>query len=131
ASKIFFVNSNTGWALGSVLMKTITGGITYINQITNQIPEKFSLYQNYPNPFNPTTKIKFDIATLSRGAGGVLTSLKIYDITGREIQTLVNDKLNPGTYEVTFDAGNLPSGIYFYKLITNDFVENKKLVLIK
>jgi photosystem II stability/assembly factor-like uncharacterized protein len=129
ASKIFFVNANTGWALGSVLMKTITGGITFINQITNHIPEKFSLYQNYPNPFNPVTKIRFEIP-LSKGGMGVVL-LKIYDITGREIQTLVNEKLNPGSYEVTFDGSNFASGVYFYQLKTSDYINTKKLILLK
>jgi len=129
ASKIFFVNANTGWALGSVLMKTTTGGITFINQITNHIPDKFSLYQNYPNPFNPSTKIRFEFP-LSKGGMGVVL-LKIYDITGREIQTLVNEKLNPGSYEVTFDGSNFASGVYFYQLKTSDYINTKKLILLK
>jgi len=132
--KLFFINSLTGWAIGNsprVILKTTTGGITFINQITNHIPDKFSLFQNYPNPFNPVTKIKFDIAPLSRGAGGVLTYLKIYDITGREIQTLVNEKLNPGTYEVTFDGSNFASGVYFYQLRSGDFINTKKFILLK
>jgi hypothetical protein len=109
---------NNGYAIG-------------INKTSSEVPTRFKLEQNYPNPFNPVTKIKFDIAPLSRGAGGVLTYLKIYDITGREIQTLVNDKLNPGTYEVTFDGSNYASGVYFYQLKTGDFVTTKKLILLK
>jgi hypothetical protein len=104
--------------------------LTGINNIGNNIPEKFSLYQNYPNPFNPVTKIKFDVPTLYKGGqGGV--SIKIFDILGKEIQTLVNEQLNPGTYEVTFDGSNLPSGIYFYQLRVGDFVNTKKMLLIK
>ena len=100
------------------------------------IPADFKLYQNYPNPFNPSTKIKFDIANnpLLRGVGearGVYTQLKIYDITGREIQTLVNEQLSPGSYEVTFDGTNFSSGIYFYQLNTGNFTETKKMLLIK
>jgi hypothetical protein len=64
-------------------------------------------------------------------ARGVLTTLKVYDILGREIQTLVNEKLNPGTYEVTFDGSNLASGIYFYQLKSGNFIETKKMLLIK
>ncbi len=76
------------------------------------------------------TKIKFDIpGTIKRKTLDV--KLVIFDIIGREIQTLVNEQLNPGTYEVTFDAGSLPSGIYFYKLSTRNFVETKKMILIK
>ena len=133
ASKIFFVNSMTGWALGSVLMKTTTGGVTFVNRISNTVPDKFSLGQNYPNPFNSTTKIKFDIPQhtpypLSRGER---TILKVYDILGKEVQTLVNEQLQPGMYEVTFDGGNLPSGVYFYQLSTGEFIETKKLILTK
>jgi hypothetical protein len=98
-----------------------------IRNISTEIPDKFALYQNYPNPFNPVTKIKFDLSPLSRRG----VSLKIYNITGREVSTLVNEKLNPGSYEVTFDGANLPSGIYFYRLQTDNFSETKKLMLIK
>ena len=90
--------------------------------------------QNFPNPFNPVTKIKFDIAPLLRGVGearSVFTTLKIYNITGREIQTLVNENLNSGTYEVTFDGSNFSSGVYFYKLQSGDFIDTKKMLLIK
>jgi hypothetical protein len=98
----------------------------------NSIVSSYKLEQNYPNPFNPTTKIKFDLPHLYKGGlGGVLVSLKIYDITGREIKTLVNEYLNPGTYEVTFDGSNFASGVYFYELKTNNFVITKKMVLIK
>ncbi len=100
----------------------------------NQLPKEFKLYQNYPNPFNPTTKIKFDIPP-SRGARGVPTRLVIYDVLGREIAVLVNDQLTPGTYEVewsaTGGAENYSSGIYFYRLITSEYTETKKMVLLK
>jgi hypothetical protein len=74
------------------------------------------------------------MSPLLRGVGearGVFTTLKIFDITGREIETLVNEKLNPGAYEVTFDGSNLPGGIYFYRLKTNDFIQTKKMLLQK
>ena len=86
---------------------------------------KFSLLQNYPNPFNPKTKIKVEIAKLGN------VKLVVYDILGREVAKLVNEKLKPGTYEVEFDGNNYSSGVYFYKLITNDFSEVKKMLLIK
>jgi len=99
------------------------------------LPEHFSLYQNYPNPFNPVTKIKFDIITslLFPNAliGNQFVSLKVYDILGNEIATLVNEQLQPGTYEVTFDGSGLTSGIYFYRLKTGNFVDTKKLILLK
>jgi hypothetical protein len=115
----------------------IINGIIYgdtslvgIQNINNQIPNCFSLSQNYPNPFNPVTKIKFDIPPL-KGAGGMMTELVIYDILGREAATLVNQQLKPGTYEVEWDGTKYASGVYFYKLITSDFTETKKMVLIK
>jgi hypothetical protein len=106
---------------------------TGIKQITGVVPADFKLYQNYPNPFNPVTKIKFDVAQhtpnpLSRGE---MVTLKIFDILGREIITLVNEKLNPGTYEVTFDGSKYASGVYFYQLRTGDFVNVKRMVMIK
>ncbi len=94
------------------------------------IPEKYSLYQNYPNPFNPATRIKFDIASNVKGQAADV-KLIIYDILGREISKLVNEKFQPGTYEITFDGSNLPSGVYFYKLSAGNYEETKKLVLLK
>jgi hypothetical protein len=97
------------------------------------IPDNFSLSQNYPNPFNPVTKIKFTVP-LSRGVPegrGASVNLKIYDILGREIATLVNEPLSPGAYEVEWDASNYPSGVYFYKLITAGYTETRKMVLVK
>ena len=101
--------------------------LTGITQNTNTVPEKFNLHQNYPNPFNPTTKIKFDISANTAGQ----TFLSVYDLLGRAVATLVNEQLQPGTYEVTFDGSNLPSGVYFYKLNSGNFTATKKLVLLK
>ena len=106
-----------------------------IKKTSELVPKSFSLLQNYPNPFNPSTKIKFDIINpLSRGVGearGVWTQMKVFDITGREITTLVNESLIPGSYEITFDGSNLPGGIYFYRLEANDFVLTNKMILLK
>ena len=114
---------------------------TWVKNVSNNIPDNFELYQNYPNPFNPTTRIKFSIpngfpiGTLPINTGQVgndkVVVLKVYDILGKEIATLVNESLKPGSYEVTFDGSNLPSGIYFYQLRAGDFVETKKLILLK
>jgi photosystem II stability/assembly factor-like uncharacterized protein len=106
---------------------------TSISTISSEVPSKFMLFQNYPNPFNPTTNIKFNVAQhtpypLSRGE---TVTLKVYDIMGREIQTLVDKRLQPGTYETSFDGSSLTSGVYFYKLIADGFSETKKMVLIK
>lgn len=102
-------------------------GINYINK---QIPINFSLSQNYPNPFNPQTKIKFDVPPTVRGQMSNL-KLVIYDLLGREVATLVNEELKPGTYEADWDGSNFSSGVYFYKIITNDFTETRKMVLMK
>jgi len=110
-----------------------SGFLIGVNNISSTIPNSFVLYQNYPNPFNPVTKIKFSIP-LSRGVSegrGVYTRLIIYDILGREIAVLVNNNLKPGTYEANWDASNYSSGLYFYSLITKDFTDTKKMVLMK
>jgi hypothetical protein len=105
------------------------GFVIGVNNISSEIPNSYMLYQNYPNPFNPTTTIKFTIPP-SKGARG-MTRIVIYDVLGREIAALVNEKLNPGTYEVDWDGTNYPSGVYFYKLETDNYSETKKMVLIK
>lgn len=102
-----------------------------INPISTVIPDKYLLQQNYPNPFNPTTKIKFSITPFDKGGTGGFVSLKVYNILGKEVITLVNEKLNPGEYEVTFNGSDLPSGIYFYVLNAGDYKETKKMLLIK
>lgn len=95
------------------------------NNNIGSIPERYNLNQNYPNPFNPSTKISFDIPVTS------LVSLKIYDITGREVQRLVNSSLNAGSYTFIFDGSRLSSGVYYYRIEAGDFVQTKKMLLIK
>jgi len=99
--------------------------IVGIKNISSKIPNGFNLYQNYPNPFNPVTKIKFEIPKSG------FTKLFVYDLLGRKISVLVNENLNPGIYETTFDATHYSSGVYFYKLETDGFVQTRKLVLLK
>lgn len=96
------------------------------------ITQEFTLLQNYPNPFNPSTKIRYSIPTVGRDL--ISTNkvvLKVYDVLGREVATLVNEEKQPGTYEVKFDGTNLPSGIYFYRLQAGSFLQTKKLMLMK
>ena len=135
--KILFDKFNNLYIYGSsldsvVMLKFST--LSDIRNISESTPYYYRLFQNYPNPFNPTTKIKFDIpalgSPLGRGAGG-MTVLKVYDILGKEIETLVNEKLNPGKYEVTFNASKYPSGVYFYRLITDRYNETKKMIVLK
>ncbi|RKY91698.1 MAG: hypothetical protein DRQ01_07320 [Ignavibacteriae bacterium] len=85
----------------------------------------YLLKQNYPNPFNPTTKIQFNIAEIG------FVTLKIYDLLGNEITTLVNEEKPAGSYKVDFDGSELPSGIYIYRLISANFSDSKKLILLK
>ena len=122
-----FPATDTGFVVGDngVILKTVTGGLTNAGQTNNVIPESFKLYQNYPNPFNPTTNIRFEIPQQS------LVKLIVYNILGREIATLVNEKLSAGSYETDWNGTGYPSGVYFYKIIANDFVNVKKMVLIK
>lgn len=96
-----------------------------INQISSEIPDKYNLYQNYPNPFNPETNIKFDIAKTGT------VKLKIYDLLGKEVESLYSGKLNAGKYEFKFNGKNLASGIYFYKLETENYNKILRMVLIK
>ncbi len=144
---VYFHNTNTGWFVGGFAsMKTTNGGVTFINPISTEIPKQFSLSQNYPNPFNPVTKIKFAIPPLNLPLSGQRTGfsvgdregvlLIIYDVLGREITTLVNQQLQPGTYEVEWpapsgDASQFTSGVYFYRISAGDFVETKRMVLVK
>jgi len=101
--------------------------LTDIEIINDNIPNEFELYQNYPNPFNPTTTISFAIPVGTQYAA----YLQVFDILGREVITLVNENLQPGNYTINFDAGNLSSGVYFYKLTSGSFTQTKKMMLIK
>ena len=91
----------------------------------NVIPSNFSLFQNYPNPFNPTTKIRYQVPTTG------LVSLRIYNVLGEVVATLVNEEKPVGYFEVELNAANLSSGVYFYRLQAGSFVETKKMVLMK
>jgi hypothetical protein len=102
-----------------------TGNPFGLQIISSEVPRDFSLYQNYPNPFNPNTIIRFQITNYK------FTSLKVYDILGREIAILVNQQLQPGTYEISWDASNYPSGVYLFELSSDDFKVTKKMVLVK
>jgi uncharacterized delta-60 repeat protein len=96
-----------------------------IQQISTNIPANYSLSQNYPNPFNPSTKFKFQISKITDA------KIPVFDILGREVEILVDKQLQPGTYEANWNASNYTSGVYFYKLITADYSETRKMVLIK
>ncbi|MCX6162278.1 MAG: SBBP repeat-containing protein [Ignavibacteriae bacterium] len=116
-----------GTGVGNVGMmyNSMSNGMVSVNQIGTTVPSVFTLNQNFPNPFNPTTKISFSLAK----SGPVL--LTVFDMTGKEVVTLVNTVLSAGNFEYEFDGSKLSSGIYFYRIVTNDFVEAKKMSLIK
>ncbi len=97
-------------------------GITKENTL---LPDRIVLQQNYPNPFNPSTKISFDLPSSED------VKLVIYDIGGKEVERVVDERLQPGSYSVTWDAHSYPSGVYFYKLHVGDYVEVKKMILLK
>jgi photosystem II stability/assembly factor-like uncharacterized protein len=119
-----------------ILLGTWSRGIlfTSISSVNkpSRIPDEFSLSQNYPNPFNPSTTIKYSIPIVETRHGATpIVLLKIYDVLGREITTLVNEEKAPGNYEVVFNGANLSSGVYFYKMSCGNFSETKKLVFMK
>ena len=123
---ILIVNDHifAGTAGQSVWRRSLAD-ITGINQISLIVPSSYSLSQNYPNPFNPVTNLEFGISDLG------FVSLIVYDILGKEVATLVNEKLNPGKYKVEFDGSALPSGVYFYRITAGEFTDTKRMMLIK
>ena len=96
-----------------------------VQKISSELPAEYGLCQNYPNPFNSITNVKFQMVN----SGNV--KLVFYDLLGKEVATLVNEELKAGVYEVRFDASDLPSGIYFYKLETNNYSDIKKMIILK
>ncbi len=117
-----FVPTTGQWGTFAI---SLNAALTGIKPISSEIPSKFELYQNYPNPFNPTTTIKFALAKPSK------VSVIVYDLTGRIIDILINQQLEPGNYEYLLNAENYSSGIYFYRLNTDYFTDTKKMVVLK
>jgi hypothetical protein len=117
---------------GGTILRTTTGGDPIgIQPIGSNVPKNFYLYQNYPNPFNPSTKIRFDVTNSPFEGGKRDVKLIIYNALGKEVEVLIDEQLSPGTYEVEWSAADYPSGIYFYKLQTGNFVSTKKMILLK
>ena len=113
-----------GFYCGSIWWRPLSE-ITSVERPLNDLPEHFSLEQNYPNPFNPTTTIKYSVLKES------FVIIKIYNVLGKEINTLVNERKSEGNYTINFNATNLPSGVYFYRMQAGSFVSTKKFVLLK
>ena len=137
---MYFVNANTGWMIGSfgrIYKTNNNGGLTEINTGANNL-RGFRLSQNYPNPFNPATVINYEIPSNVKSEKSKV-KLVIFNNLGKEVRTLVNETLNAGNYEVKFDGSNLPSGIYFYRLVVSssnpltagEFSETKQMILLK
>jgi hypothetical protein len=117
-SYIFAGTANRVW-------RRIYSQITSVDLETGYIPTNIKLYQNFPNPFNPTTNISYSISQPG------IVSIIVYDILGRKVATLLNEEKNTGNYSIDFDGVALSSGIYFYQLKVNDFIETKKMVLLR
>jgi hypothetical protein len=116
---------NLGPGNGIELKSVEQGTTTGVASQENRVPEYFTLYQNYPNPFNPTTNITYSIPINSK------VVIKIYNVAGKEVETIENSVRSAGTYTITFDAKQLASGVYFYKLTANNHSATKKFVLMK
>jgi len=126
----YILNENLGWAVNwdGYIYKTTNGGVVSVENhrgIESVQPDKFTLLQNYPNPFNIETVIPYHISN------SAIVTLKIFDLRGNEIKTLINEKLEPGEYNIKFNAKELPSGLYFYRLKTEGFFQTNKFILIK
>jgi hypothetical protein len=135
--EVFFVTPQIGWIVGDagLIIKTTSGGggPVAVNGRTNQLPDEFYLSQNYPNPFNPVTKIIYTIPNVETRNTSSLqrVTLKIYDILGNELTTLVNENKPAGKYEVEFNGSSLSSGVYFYKIQAGPFRQVKKMILLR
>ncbi|MBL8016257.1 MAG: T9SS type A sorting domain-containing protein [Ignavibacteria bacterium] len=122
---IDFVSTSSGFMCGyyGTVYKIDAAVITAVPN--TGLPLVYSLGQNYPNPFNPATVIKFSVPEASQ------VTMKVYDVLGKELFVLVNSKMQSGSYEVSFNASQLPSGVYFYKMEAGSFSETRKMMLIK
>jgi len=118
-STMFAVTNN------NLLWKRPLSEIVNVQNIGTEIPSAYSLSQNYPNPFNPSTVVRFSLSVVSN------VVLKVYDVSGREVETLVNEQLQPGTYSTQWNASAYSSGVYFYKIRAGEFTETKRMLLIK
>ena len=118
-------SSNDSYRAASGVWFQLGGYLTGVEQDEAEIPLEFRLDQNYPNPFNPSTTIRFALPKQSA------VTLKLYNMLGRQIALLLDEQLPPGVHNYVFDAGDLPTGIYFYKIQADDFVKVRKLMLVK
>jgi hypothetical protein len=127
---IFLYDKDVVWITGdggTILYTDNGGSVTAIDEggLINARGNSFRLSPNYPNPFNPSTQITYSVPKATNA------TLKVYDVLGREIAVLVNERKQPGEYKVTWNAEGVPSGVYFYRLVAGDFIGTKKMVVMK
>ncbi|MBX7045451.1 MAG: T9SS type A sorting domain-containing protein [Ignavibacteria bacterium] len=122
SSSVYVNSDSAGSDTRFLVIKSSTVGV---NNISSTIPAEYKLHSNYPNPFNPVTKIKFEIPK------DEFVKIKVFDLSGKEVSSLVNEKLKAGIYEASFNAASLASGTYFYKIETSSYIETRKMVLLK
>ncbi len=134
-SAITMLNESSGWAiLGGNIICTENGGLSSSKGQQAEIsplPQKAALLQNYPNPFNPSTIINYQLPNINDQGKVVGVTLKVYDMLGKEVATLVDEYIAPGEYKIEFNSGALPSGVYFYCLRAGEFMETRKMILIR
>jgi photosystem II stability/assembly factor-like uncharacterized protein len=142
-NSVYFFDNERGFAVGDsgVILYTRSGGIsTSVREQSTILPNEFMLYQNYPNPFNPSTNFEFSVpwgrdlgenGRIASASGGGFVSLKIFNVLGKEVATIVNEELSAGRYKFQWDASGFASGIYFYTIKAGNFSITKKLVLLK
>ena len=131
-NRLFFTDTSNGWLVGDggIILHTTNGGVSFVEEEQiDKIPTVFLLSQNYPNPYNPSTKIEYSVPQSSQ------VVIKVFDVLGNEIETLVNEEKPVGTYELNWNAasaaGGLPSGVYFYQLKAGEYTSVKKMLLLK
>ncbi len=124
-SGLFYANIHSGVFPGGEIRAQMNPVLVGVKLINSNVPEKFSLHQNFPNPFNPETNIRFEIPNSS------FVKIIVFNSSGKEVKTIVNERLNTGSYEISFREENLSSGIYLYQLTAGEFTEVKKMLLIK
>lgn len=125
SSDSYHPNSKGYEKIGQGFFEAIKSVITSVEKKNNEIPNSFGLKQNYPNPFNPTTKIDYSVVGQSN------VCLEVFDQLGRKVKTLVNKEQNGGNYQIEFNSFDLPSGVYYYRLTTNNFHDTKKMLVLK
>lgn len=125
--QIHFPSVNTGYVAcwSGKILKTTNGGLTFIGNVNNEVSKKYNLEQNFPNPFNPQTTIRFSVPKRD------FITLKIFDIKGKEVISLIADEYQPGNYEIKLTDEGLSSGVYYYRLQSKDFSQTKKMILLK